>query len=66
MFRNYLPLPSLKFKLSKKEAPAWPLKKGPIGSPETSVSNHLTPRNNPEDVKIQYNRGGDLRSRKLI
>jgi hypothetical protein len=21
---------------------------GPIGSPETSVSNHLTPRNNPE------------------
>ena len=26
---------------------------GPIYSPETSVSNHLTPRNNPEDGKIQ-------------
>jgi hypothetical protein len=26
---------------------------GPICSPETSVSNHLTPRNNPEDGRIQ-------------
>ena len=42
---------------------AWPLKMGPIGSPETSVSNHLTPRNNPEDGRIQFNRGGSLRSR---
>ena len=26
---------------------------GPIGSPETSVSNHLTPHNKPEDGRIQ-------------
>ena len=26
---------------------------GPIGSPETSVLNHLTPRNNREDGSIQ-------------
>jgi hypothetical protein len=26
---------------------------GPIGSPETSVANHLAPRNNPEDGIIQ-------------
>ena len=25
----------------------------PIGHPETSVSNHLTPRNNQEDERIQ-------------
>ena len=30
-----------------------PLKMEPIRSPETSVSNHLTSRNNPEDGKIQ-------------
>jgi hypothetical protein len=29
------------------------LKEGPTGSPETSVSNHLTPRNNPEDGRIK-------------
>jgi hypothetical protein len=29
------------------------LNMGPIGSPETSVSSHLTPRNNPEDGMIQ-------------
>jgi hypothetical protein len=27
---------------------SWPVKMGPIGSTETSVSNHLTPRNNTE------------------
>ena len=27
---------------------------GPIGSPETSVSNHLTSHNNPEEGKIQF------------
>jgi hypothetical protein len=42
---------------------AWPLKKGPICSPETSVSNHFTPCNNPEDGRIQFNRGGSLTSR---
>jgi hypothetical protein len=36
---------------------------GPIGGSETSVLNHVTPRNNPEDVKIQFHRGGSLRSR---
>ena len=39
----------------------WPFKIGPIDSPETSVSNHLTPLNNPEDRKIQFNRGRSLR-----
>jgi hypothetical protein len=34
-----------------------------IGSPETSVLNHLTGRNNPEDGRIQFNSGGSLRSR---
>ena len=38
-----------------------PLKMGPKSSPETSVSNHLTPRNNPEEGRIQFNRGGSLR-----
>ena len=32
---------------------SWPLKIGPTGSPETSVSNHLTPRNNSEDGWIK-------------
>ena len=30
---------------------------GPVDSPETSVSNHLTPRNNSEDGMIEFNRG---------
>jgi hypothetical protein len=34
---------------------------GPVGSPETSVSNHLKPRNNPEDRKINFNRGEILK-----
>jgi hypothetical protein len=37
-------------------------KKGnPIRSSETSVSNHLTPRNNPKDGKTNFNHGGSLR-----
>ena len=39
-----------------------PLKLGPTGRSETSVSRHLTPRNNPEDGRIRFNRGGSLRS----
>jgi hypothetical protein len=41
--------------------PIGPIFKGPlledgtIDSPETSVSNHLTPRNNPEDERIHKN-----------
>ena len=31
---------------------SWPLKTWRIRSPETSVLNHLTPRNNPEDGRI--------------
>jgi hypothetical protein len=42
------------------------LKIGPTGRPETSVSNQLTHRNNPEDRKIQFNRCGCLRCRKLV
>jgi hypothetical protein len=38
---------------------------GSIGSSETSVLNHRTPRNNPEDGWTQLNRGGDLRSRNV-
>ena len=30
--------------------------------PEMSVSNHPTPRNNPEDGRIQFNRGGSQSS----
>ena len=30
------------------------LEMGPISNAETSVSNHLTPRNNPEDGRIQH------------
>jgi hypothetical protein len=37
---------------------------GPIGSPETSVLNQFTPRNNPEDGRIQFNSSGSLRGRK--
>jgi hypothetical protein len=29
----------------------WPLKMGPIGSPETSSSNRFTPRNNPQEFR---------------
>jgi hypothetical protein len=37
-----------------------------ISSPETSVSNHLTPRNNPEDGRVHVNRGRSLRFRMLV
>jgi hypothetical protein len=40
---------------------SWPLKMGPIDTPESSVWNHLTARSNPEDGRIQFNRGGNLR-----
>lgn len=39
-----------------------PLKMEPIGRPETSVSNHLMPRNNPEEEVLQFNRGCSMRS----
>ena len=45
---------------------AWHLNIGLIRSPETSVSNLLTPRNNPEDGRLHFNSGGSLRSRKRI
>jgi hypothetical protein len=35
----------------------------PIGSPETSVLNQRTVRNNPEDGRIHFNRGESLPSR---
>jgi hypothetical protein len=34
-----------------------------IRRPETSVSNHHTPRNNTEDGLINFNRGESLRTR---
>ena len=38
------------------------LKMGLIGTPETSISNHLTVHSNLEDGKIHFNRGECLRS----
>ena len=35
----------------------------PIGSHETSVSNHLRPHNNPRVGRIYFNRGGSVSSR---
>jgi hypothetical protein len=46
-----LSVPSSKVTQSKKTA--WPLKMGPIRSPETSGSKHLTQRNNSKDGRIQ-------------
>jgi hypothetical protein len=34
-----------------------------MGSPETSVSNHVTPPDNPEDGRVRFNRAGSLRYR---
>jgi len=42
---------------------AWPLKMGPIGCPETSVTNQLsTPHNMPEERKFHWNCDGSLQS----
>ena len=41
------------------------MKTGPICSRETSVSNHLTRRNNPEDGRIHFNRGESIPCRKI-
>jgi hypothetical protein len=45
---------SSKVKMSKKKVVS-------INSPETSVSNHLTLLNNPEDGRIHLKRGGSLK-----
>ena len=42
---------------------SWPLNMGPVGSPETSVSNHPTPLNSPEDGRSQFNCDASLRCR---
>jgi hypothetical protein len=39
---------------------------GPIHSPETSVLNQLTPRNNPENGRNEFNCDGGLRSRTVV
>jgi hypothetical protein len=46
-FRDYLSVPSSRTKMYET------IEDGPVGSPETSVSNHITPHNNPEDGRIQ-------------
>jgi hypothetical protein len=46
----------------KNTAPPLSLKMGLICSTETSVSNHLTRRNNPEDRQISFNHCGSVRS----
>jgi hypothetical protein len=40
---------------------ACPLKRVATDSPETSVSNHLSPRNSPEDGRIKFPCGRSLR-----
>jgi hypothetical protein len=40
---------------------AWPLTMGPLGSPETSVSNDVTLHNISQDGRIEFNRGESLR-----
>ena len=50
MVIKYLSVPSPKVSQSKTLGP---LKMGAICSPETSVSNHVTLRNNPEDARLQ-------------
>jgi hypothetical protein len=35
------------------EGTAWPLKMELIGTPEMSISNHLTQRNKPEDGRVR-------------
>ena len=42
------------------------LKMGPTESPETSVLNPLTSRNNPEGGRIQFNGGGNRRPRIVL
>jgi hypothetical protein len=37
-----------------------------IGNPKTSVSNHLTLRNNPEAGRLQFNHCESLQSRKFV
>jgi hypothetical protein len=59
-FWDSLSVPSLRIKLSKKKETDLSLKMGTIGSPKTSVSNHFTSRNNPEDGRIQFKSGGSL------
>jgi hypothetical protein len=39
--------------LEKRWTNRWLLKMRPIYRPETSVLNHLTPRNNPKDGRIK-------------
>ena len=58
-FRDFLWVPSSRVNLLS--CTNLPLKMGPTGSPKTSVSNHLKPRNNPEGGWIFFNHGGSLR-----
>jgi hypothetical protein len=44
------------------EGEALPLKMEHVCAFETSVLNQLTPRNNPEDGRIQFNFGGTLKT----
>ena len=39
---------------------------GPIGSPETSVSNQFLSYKNSEDGRIQFSHGGSLGSRLIL
>jgi hypothetical protein len=51
-------VPFSRVRLSK-NLDAW--RRDPIGRPETSVWSHVTLRNNPEDGRTGFNRGGSLR-----
>ena len=55
----------IQFLILKFKKHAWPLKMGPIGSPETSVFNQPALRNIPKDYRIQANCNESLRPRLL-
>jgi len=55
-------LPTFRDNLSVPCFYSWPLKKGPIGCPETSVRNyHHSLRNSPEERRSHLLRGGSLK-----
>jgi hypothetical protein len=55
-FRDYVSVPFSRAKNSKKKRTSWPVKMGPIPSPETSVkAYHSTLRNIPEESRSHQN-----------
>ena len=61
-FRQHLSVPSSRIKLSCFDTDV----SGPIASTESSLSEQLMPRNDPEDGRIHFNRGGILSSAAFV